>query len=161
VTWLNATFVALTMHGWWVPGRQLVVALPLAGLLLACWTDAPAARLRVVVALGAVGIVNWLWLAIEATTGRRTLVVDFADTVAPGFRLVGPLLPDGQLVDSAETLLLVAWSATLVAAAWVGWQRDDVAARVRGQAARCSGSSLRSGPGSSPSDRATATARSR
>ena len=27
VTWLNATFVALTMHGWWVPGRQLVAEL--------------------------------------------------------------------------------------------------------------------------------------
>ncbi|MCX7622011.1 MAG: hypothetical protein N2037_14360, partial [Acidimicrobiales bacterium] len=27
--WLNATFVALTMHGWWWPGRQVVVVVPL------------------------------------------------------------------------------------------------------------------------------------
>ena len=26
--WLTATFVALTMHGFWVPGRQIVVVLP-------------------------------------------------------------------------------------------------------------------------------------
>ena len=37
--WLNATFVALTMHGYWVPGRQIVVVLPLAALGLALVAD--------------------------------------------------------------------------------------------------------------------------
>ena len=32
--WLTATFVALTMHGHWWPGRQLVVVLPLALILI-------------------------------------------------------------------------------------------------------------------------------
>jgi hypothetical protein len=33
--WLVATFVALTMHGWWFAGRQVVVVLPLAVLTVA------------------------------------------------------------------------------------------------------------------------------
>ena len=36
--WLVATFVALTMHGWWFAGRQVVVVLPLAALAVAWWT---------------------------------------------------------------------------------------------------------------------------
>ena len=32
-----ATFVALTMQGWWFPGRQLVVVLPAAVLAIAWW----------------------------------------------------------------------------------------------------------------------------
>ena len=35
--WLTATFVALTMHGWWWPGRQTVVVLPFAVLAVAWW----------------------------------------------------------------------------------------------------------------------------
>jgi hypothetical protein len=38
--WLVATFVALTMHGWWFAGRQVVVVLPLAAL--AVWAVAAA-----------------------------------------------------------------------------------------------------------------------
>jgi hypothetical protein len=43
--WLVATFVALTMHGWWSPGRQVVVVLPLAVLAVAWWAgvDGPPA----------------------------------------------------------------------------------------------------------------------
>jgi hypothetical protein len=35
--WLTATFVALTMHGYWWPGRQVVVVLPCAVLALLSW----------------------------------------------------------------------------------------------------------------------------
>jgi len=35
--WLVATFAANTMHGWWWPGRQTVVVLPLALLSVLCW----------------------------------------------------------------------------------------------------------------------------
>jgi hypothetical protein len=38
--WLTATFVALTMHGWWWPGRQIVVVLPLAVIAIALALDA-------------------------------------------------------------------------------------------------------------------------
>ncbi len=34
--WANATWIALTMHGWWWPGRQTVVVLPCV-VLATCW----------------------------------------------------------------------------------------------------------------------------
>ena len=34
--WANATWIALTMHGWWWPGRQTVVVLPCL-VLATCW----------------------------------------------------------------------------------------------------------------------------
>ncbi|HEX2374427.1 MAG TPA: hypothetical protein VHO93_10650, partial [Actinomycetota bacterium] len=48
--WLVATFVALTMHGWWFAGRQVVVVLPLAALAVAWWTG-PDHRRRVLLAV--------------------------------------------------------------------------------------------------------------
>ena len=38
--WFVATFLALTMQGWWFPGRQLVVVLPLAAIAIAWWVRA-------------------------------------------------------------------------------------------------------------------------
>lgn len=134
--WLNATFVALTMHGWWVPGRQLVAALPVAAILLALWVDEEQAidegqpndrsprRLALTAVLGMIGVANWGWLAIEASTGRRTLVVDFFDTNAPGFRLVGPILPDGLRSGPGDTALLVLWTAIILGGAFAGWHRS-------------------------------------
>ena len=37
--WGTATFVALTMEGWWWPGRQTVVVLPLGVLAIGVWAD--------------------------------------------------------------------------------------------------------------------------
>ena len=42
--WATATWVALTMHGFWWPGRQLVVVLPLAVLVLLTWLAGHPAR---------------------------------------------------------------------------------------------------------------------
>ncbi len=52
--WLVATFVALTMHGWWFPGRQVVVVLPAAVLAVAGWASTRRRRVAVA-ALGAAG----------------------------------------------------------------------------------------------------------
>jgi NADPH-dependent 2,4-dienoyl-CoA reductase/sulfur reductase-like enzyme len=35
--WATATWVALTMHGWWWPGRQVVVVVPCVVLAVAWW----------------------------------------------------------------------------------------------------------------------------
>ena len=43
--WATATWVALTMHGWWWPGRQVVVVVPCLVLAVAWWVArARAAR---------------------------------------------------------------------------------------------------------------------
>jgi len=135
VTWLNATFVALTMHGWWMPGRQLVVALPVGVLLIARWADTSRRRTCIVAALGLLGLCNWLWLALEAGSGRRTLIVDFTETAAVPYRVVAPLLPVGLEGGSRNDALLAVWAiaiAFLTGLAYLKETRDARRARTVG-----------------------------
>jgi len=118
--WLTATFVALTMHGWWFPGRQVVVVLPAAVLAVAVWAQGSRARLRAVLGLGAVGVATWAWLAAETLTGRRTLVVDFAATANPLYRAWSLLLPDYLDPGPRTWLLHAAWLAALAVLAVLG-----------------------------------------
>lgn len=131
VGWLNATFVALTMHGWWVPGRQLVVVLPLAALALARWIDGSGRRLVLSAVTGAVAAVNWLWLAVEATTDRRTLVVDFADTGAPFYRVLRSVTPDGIRASGLDDALLGAWAVIVIGMLALGRRSAAAAPRAR------------------------------
>ncbi len=118
IGWLTATLVALTMHGWWVPGRQVVVVLPIAAVLLARWVAGNRRRLVVTGVFGAIGGINWLWLAIESSAGHRTLVVDFFETSAPFYRLFSPLFPDGIAGGPTNDLRLVVWTAVLAGVTW-------------------------------------------
>ncbi len=120
--WFTATFLALTMHGWWVPGRQLVVVLPVAALALAVWVDGDGRRLAITAVAGALAAVNWLWLAVEATTGQTTLVVDFVDTDAPFYRALRSITPDGMRASGLDDALLVAWAVVLIVLATSGWR---------------------------------------
>lgn len=116
--WLVATFVALTMHGWWSPGRQVVVVLPLLAVAVARVVDGLRSRLALgmVGLAGLAGVSSWLWLALEAATGGPVLVVDFADSGAPARRLLAPLLPDGRAATGADDLLLGVWAVLLLVA---------------------------------------------
>jgi hypothetical protein len=120
--WLTATFLALTMHGWWVPGRQLVVVLPVAALALAVWVDGDGRRRAITAAAGAVAAVNWLWLAVEAVTGHTTLVVDFVDSRAPFYRALRSITPDGIRASGLDDALLVGWAVVLIVLAISGWR---------------------------------------
>ena len=110
-----ATWVALTMHGWWWPGRQLVVVLPVVAVAVAMLAARHAAPLGLALAGCAVGIFNWLWLVVEASTGRRTLVTDFETTANPVYRAWRVLLPDHRDFDAASVALTFAWASVLVA----------------------------------------------
>ena len=116
--WFVATFVALTMHGWWWPGRQVVVILPLVVISVAWAVD----RFRVLAApflvTGLLGIATWCCTAFEAATRRRTLVVDFERTSNPWYRAWRLLLPDGLEKGLATDLRTALW--WLVAAGLVG-----------------------------------------
>lgn len=120
--WLNATFVALTMHGWWVPGRQLVVVLPLAAVGIAWLLGRSPWLVPVAAVAGALGAVNWVWLAVEASTDRRTLVVDFMETAALPYRVWSPLLPSGLDATAGDTVLLAVWAGVIVAAGALAWR---------------------------------------
>jgi hypothetical protein len=104
--WLTATFVALTMHGFWWPGRQVVVVLPIAVLLIAQW--APPRLL----ALGAVlGAALWWWFVL----GDGTFVVHWRT-----HGLLRPLLVPAN--DDART---AAWTVMALALLAVGWRSAD------------------------------------
>ena len=136
--WATATWVALTMHGWWWPGRQVVVVLPGAVLAIAWWAGrVPVVRTLAAVA-GVIGALSWGWLVVEVLRGDRTLVVDFAATSSPWFRAVHPLLPDGRAVASTRALFVV-WGVVVAALGWVGWRSVAPVARRGGSGRSGSG----------------------
>lgn len=115
--WLVATFVALTMQGWWFPGRQVVVVLPAAALAIAWWAGGSRRRLAAALAAGAVGVVTHAWLVAEGTLGSIAWVVDLQDTANPLYRAWSAALP-GYLAVSATTWPLHwAWAGAFLGAA--------------------------------------------
>ncbi|HEX5615773.1 MAG TPA: hypothetical protein VFZ83_11535, partial [Acidimicrobiia bacterium] len=111
--WCNASFVALTMHGWWFPGRQVVVVLPALVLALAWFVAQVPRLLPVVVALGGLGASVFAWFVVEAAVSDLTIVVDFESMTHPVVGAWRALLPDyrrGALVDWS---LHAAWLAAI------------------------------------------------
>lgn len=107
--WATATWAAVTMHGWWWPGRQVVAVLPLAALGVLWWAgEVAGARGRAVLAVGA--LAGWAvtaWLAVQGLAGRLALVVDVERGPGPAF---GVLLPDLARWAPADRLLLALWA---------------------------------------------------
>jgi hypothetical protein len=123
--WLVATFVALTMHGWWFAGRQVVVVLPLAALAVAWWTGPDRRRRLLLGVAGAAGVLAFGWLVAEGAAGRVTWAVDFAATANPLYRAWRLALPDYLAMSRWSWVLHVAWLAILAGLA----ARAVVAAR--------------------------------
>jgi hypothetical protein len=121
--WLTATFVALTMHGWWWPGRQTVVVLPCVVLAVAWWAGTQPAVERVLVALGVLGASIYAWVVAQAAFGNLTLVVGFESTTHPLARAWRAVLPDYRDLTPRDWALHVSWLlAIAVTAAVVAWQ---------------------------------------
>jgi hypothetical protein len=149
--WSTATWVALTMHGWWSPGRQVVVVLPLAVLAVESWAASSPAVLRAVVALGAAGAVAWAWLAVEVARLDLRLVIDFEETSNPLARAWRLLLPELRSPTAGDWLRYGAW---LVACALA----IHLTKGPRPCPAPAPGTSLRSPPPSPPSPSASVPA---
>jgi hypothetical protein len=115
--WVTAVWVALTMHGFWWPGRQVVVVLPLAALGILWLADRVLPRLRVWAAgLGLLGVAALAALLVQGWQGTVTWVVHFREAYAPAYRWLGPLLPD--YTGDGFWLLHLVWTAVLLAAAF-------------------------------------------
>ena len=123
--WSTATWVALTMHGWWWPGRQVVPVIPLGVAAVAALAGRSRAALATVMAGSAVGAMSWLVLAWEALTGRRTLIVDFEQTINPWYRLWRSVLPDHRRMDLTDIALTTLWVVVLASACAVVAARSD------------------------------------
>ena len=132
--WATATWVALTMHGWWWPGRQVVVVLPLVVLAVAAFVDGErrsGARWvwPVLVGTGVIGVATWAWLAVEATFGGLRLIVDFDRTANPWVQAARVVLPDLPEGGWATDLVLSVWAVVLLALAAWGWRRGCLGTR--------------------------------
>jgi hypothetical protein len=114
--WLVATFVALTMQGWWFGGRQVVVVLPLAVLAVAWWTGRDIGRPLLLAVAGGVGVLAHLWLVLDGAAGRVTWAVDPMATTDPLYRAWRLLLPDYLAMSWRTWVLHGAWLVAL--AAW-------------------------------------------
>ena len=117
VGWLNATFVALTMHGWWWPGRQVVVVLPAIVLGVAWWAASSEAITRVIAVLGLFGASVFAWLVAQAVFGDLTLVVHFETITYPLVRAWRVMLPDYRDLGAGDWLLHGAWLVVIGALA--------------------------------------------
>ena len=123
IGWLIATFVALTMHGWWFPGRQLVVVLPIAVVLIGTWLDrARSWQRNVVVGAGLFGVVAFVFLVVEGLSADLTWVVDFGATTNPLYRALTPAMPDYMAPTAKTWLLHGVWVAIALASIWMGWR---------------------------------------
>ena len=121
--WLVATFLALTMHGWWPPGRQVVVVLPLAALAVAWWAGGRGNRLAAVAVTGAAGMLAYGWLLADGTAGRVAWAVDVFETGDPAYRAWRLLLPDYLTVTTGTWVLHAAWLVAVAAWAAAAWRR--------------------------------------
>lgn len=101
--WATATWVALTMHGFWWPGRQLVVVLPLAALAILVWLTGRSLVLPGV--LAAAGVAYYTALLVAGTPW--VLAPDRLDLHRPA----GWLLPDDRDLTAADRIKYAAWAA--------------------------------------------------
>ena len=114
--WAMATWAALTMHGFWWSGRQTVVVLPAAVLLVAWW----APRSWTIAGIVA-GASTWVWLVVDGVRERITWVVHVEDAGAPVYRMLRPLLPDLRAPAGVDEVRLVIWTAIVLALLAAGW----------------------------------------
>jgi hypothetical protein len=103
--WATATWVALTMHGYWWPGRQLVVVLPLGVLAVLVWLAGHPRALRAAAALAAAGLGYYAVLLIDGTPW--VLAPDRLDLHPPA----GLLLPDDRDLTGPDRTLYAGWLA--------------------------------------------------
>jgi hypothetical protein len=121
VAWLGATFGALTMHGWWFPGRQVVVVLPLIVLAIAWWVARGGRRLAVTALLGLAGVATYGRLVADGLGGATTWVVDFFETGDPLSGAWRELLPSGLSETRGADALIVVWGVVALALLAAGW----------------------------------------
>lgn len=107
-----ATFVSITIMGWWFPGRVLIAAFPALVVLCA----AGASRLpRTALVLGAWSVVIGVALVWSARTGGIRLAVDPFDL---GFPLPpAALFPDFRAFGPEQVAKTLGWAVALIAAA--------------------------------------------
>lgn len=120
--WLTATFVALTAHGYWSPGRQVVVVLPLAALLVCDWAARGRARLAATLAAAGVGAATFGLLLRDGNAEDVTWVTRFEKVRSPAYQALRVALPDYREPGAATWAMHVLWVVTLSVVAMSAWR---------------------------------------
>lgn len=120
--WLTASILALTMHGWWFPGRQVVVVLPLLAAAVAGWAGGTRRRMWVLGGAGGAGVLAHLWMVAEGWRGRTTWAVNFFETSNPLAAAWRAALPDYMDPSPATWVLHALWVAAAMGAAAWSWR---------------------------------------
>lgn len=114
--WFTAVFLALTMHGYWWPGRQVVIVLPLAAMLVALALsrrDLPARRAVHWGAglLAATGVAVQAWVLFSGYSGTLTWV-GAPDLQPPApLALLRGVLPDYRQLTPTDWAWHGLWAA--------------------------------------------------
>lgn len=123
--WAVATWLAFTMHGFWWPGRQIVVVLPLA-LIAILWTLAHvggrALRATAGVLAGA-GLLTSGALLVGGWARELTWVSGFQSVDAPLYAWARVLLPDYRDPGTGMWVRHAIWLALLTGLAVLGWHQ--------------------------------------
>ena len=91
---LIATFVALTMMGWWFPGRTMLTVLPLLVVPIVLTVSKSPLWGRITIALlGLLTVANTYGLAVAGRAGEVTIAVDPFDMSFPAFQGISGLFP--------------------------------------------------------------------
>jgi hypothetical protein len=117
--WLTATFVALSMHDWAWPGRQVVVVTPCLVLVVAWWAGRVKAVRPWLIVGAALGALTFAWLTVDGLAGLR-LVTTFETTTNPVYRLWRHALPDGLGLPAGTAALRALWYGLLALLAVLG-----------------------------------------
>ena len=113
--WLNASFIALTMHGWWFPGRQVIVVLPCLVLMIAWYAHRQSIPTLVWWFAAGLGASLSAWLAVQVYVTDTRLITTFADLTHPWWIIVRSVLPDLRADRPIDGFKLLLWTAIALA----------------------------------------------
>jgi hypothetical protein len=109
---LVATFVAITMMGWWFPGRTMATVLPLLAIPMALVLARGGLGMRVAFGgFAAYSVLVTLLLARAGHLEQVTIAVDPWEMPALPFKALGPLFPQYTSWSSTTQALNAAWLA--------------------------------------------------
>ena len=133
---LIATFVVVTMMGWWFPGRTLVTVLPLMALpLTILFTQAPTWVRILLGVLSAYSVVVTALLAVSGHAREVVIAVNPFEMSSNLFQFISPIVPDYRMWNGHTWTLTFIWLSvigilTLVFYLSAPFQRSDRSTEV-------------------------------
>ena len=127
---LIGTFAAITMMGWWFPGRTLMAVLPLFALVLtALFTRLALSGRLAMGGLGAASLGTTALLTRSVNRGEVTLAVDPFDMPSALFQVSAHLFPNYTAWTVETVALTAAWLTAGTALLLTLYARDPASRR--------------------------------